>query len=101
MLYNTLQERLTKQSVIRSKRLYSAQEYIERVTGKHYYKVSSLDEIEDIVGEQLWNYPLTEIDHIIENKIKVVLVMFRNWNENKKEFEDVLRWCEVPDDFKG
>jgi NAD(P)H-dependent FMN reductase len=46
----------------------------------------------------LWDYPLNEIDHIVENNLNVVLVEIGYFDENdylQKEF----RWFEVPENM--
>ena len=56
--------------------------------------VVTIDEFEEILEENeicLWNYPLTEIDHIIENNIDVVLVRF---TDDYDGYE--YRFCEIP-----
>ena len=42
----------------------------------------------------------SEIDHIVENEINVVLVDCMVYNEEKKEYEHVYRWFEVTADFE-
>ena len=57
----------------------------------------TLEEFEEILEENkicLWNYPLTEIDHIIENDIDVVLVRFPEMDASGYEY----RFCEIPKD---
>lgn len=56
---------------------YDSDEYIEILTGNKPVIKPTLDELEKLELEY-WNYPLTEIDHIIENDIDVVLVRFPN-----------------------
>lgn len=54
---------------------YDSIDYIEIITGERPTKDISLAELEEMeLG--LWNYPLKEIDHIIENDLKVILVRF-------------------------
>lgn len=45
-----------------------------------------MDNESDNLLRNLWDYPLSEIDHLIENKQPVVLVIF----------EDEVRWFEIP-----
>lgn len=89
--------------MVKSEKLYSPQTYLELVTGKCYI-VDSDDDIEFIENiikdEDLWSYPLSEIEHIVEEEIDVVLVDCMVYNENSHEYEHVLRWFEVPEDFK-
>ena len=44
--------------------------------------------------------PMSEIDHIVENELDVVLVDCMVWNKKTKEFEHQYRWFEVPEDFE-
>jgi hypothetical protein len=92
--------------MVKSEQIYSPQNYLEAVTGECYI-VRGDDDIESIdkilrrkLNRSLWNYPLSEIDHIVENEIDVVLVDCMVYNEDKKEFEHIYRWFEVPEDFK-
>jgi hypothetical protein len=43
---------------------------------------------------------MSEIDHIVENKLNVVLVECPIWNNKTEEVEYAYRWFEVPEDFK-
>jgi hypothetical protein len=91
--------------MVKSEQIYSPQNYLEAVTGECYIIRGDDDiaEIETILEDydySLWSYPLSEIDHIVENELNVVLVDCMVYNEEKKEFEHVHRWFEVPDDFK-
>ena len=93
--------------MVKSDKLYSPENYLEAVTGK-YFIVRGDDDIAEIEAildrhgyrDELWNYPLSEINHIVENDIGVVLVDCMVYNEDKKEFEHEYRWFEVPEDFK-
>lgn len=91
--------------MVKSEHMYTPQNYLEAVTGDCYIirGDNDIEEIELILDDyvpNLWNYPLSEIDHIVENEINVVLVDCMVYNEEKKEFEHVYRWFEVPDDFE-
>lgn len=58
---------------------FDSADYIEEVTGCRPFTNVSLEECENILQEKdicLWNYPLTEIEHILENDIDVILVKF-------------------------
>lgn len=92
--------------MVKSEQIYSPQNYLEAVTGECYIVIGD-DDIESIdkilrrkLNRSLWNYPLSEIDHIVENEIDVVLVDCMVYNEDKKDFEHICRWFEVPEDFK-
>lgn len=91
--------------MVQSERIYSPQEYVEAVTG-HYFcfpKEDTVQEIQDKLDrycvDSLWNYPMTEIDHIVESNLRVVLVDvsgFYGGNEIVPQY----RWFEVPEDFR-
>ena len=92
--------------MVKSDKLYSPESYLEAVTGKYFIvrgddDIAEIEAILDRYGyrDELWNYPLSEINHIAENDIGVVLVDCMVYNEDKKEFEHVYRWFEVPEDF--
>ena len=92
--------------MVKSEKIYSPQNYIEALTG-NYYLTDGDDDIEwihDILENYefnpLWDYPLSEIDHIVENKLNVVLVDCMVFNSETGEFEHEYRWFEVPEDFK-
>jgi hypothetical protein len=81
-------------------KVYSPQNYIKKITGEHYIfnnDVNVYDEIQNLLEdngfENVWNYPLTEIDHIIENDLDVVLV-----DISDKEMQE-YRWFEVPKSY--
>ena len=91
--------------MVKSEKLYTPQYYVEALTG-NCYVFGSDNVIEQIANVMLFNklpnlfdYPLSEIDHIVENKINVVLVDVSCFDKHgiwKHEY----RWFEVPDDFK-
>ena len=92
--------------MVKSEQIYSPQNYLEAVTGECYIirGDDDIDSIDKILrrkfNRSFWNYPLSEIDHIVENGLDVVLVDCMVYNEEKEEFEHVYRWFEVPEDFK-
>ena len=92
--------------MVKSEQIYSPQSYLEAVTGKCYLirGDNDIELIQEILVEngyvdELWDYPLSEIDHIVENKLNVVLVDCMVVNPETDEFEHVYRWFEVPEDF--
>ena len=69
-------------------------DFLEEYAGYRPCGEVTLDEFEKFLKEKevcLWNYPLTEIDHIIENNMDVVLVRFP---EMYGGYE--YRFCEIP-----
>ena len=89
-------------------KLYSPQEFVEVLTGKYYTWTwdndNDIEVIHDLLYHNgiesdespLWDYPLNEIAHIVENNINVVLVDVAVWNEETEHFEHELRWFEIP-----
>ena len=96
--------------MVKSQEIYSPQNYLGEITGNYYLMGSTNNDIEFIEGalkhngftgdKALWNYPLTEIKHIVENSLNVVLVNCLVWNKDIEQFENEYRWFEVPEDFK-
>lgn len=93
--------------MVKSEQIYSPQNYLEAVTGKCYIIDGEDDTefIQEILVEngyidELWDYPLSEIDHIVKNNLNVVLVDCMFVNSETDEFEHEYRWFEVPEDFK-
>jgi hypothetical protein len=92
--------------MVKSEKIYSPQNYLEIVTG-NCYLINGDDDVgltECILEKQgygdLWSYPLTEIDHIVENKLDVVLVDCMVYDEESQEYKHEYRWFEVPEDFE-
>ena len=91
--------------MVKSEKIYSPQNYLEGITGDCYLirgddDVKFIEECLEVMGYNLWNYPLSEIDHIVENELDVVLVDCMVWNDDTKHFEHTYRWFEVNEDFK-
>ena len=86
---------------VKSEKIFSPQEYLEFVTG-NCYAINGDNDIETIekilkkLGYCLWSYAFTEIEHIVNEKLNVVLVDCMVYNEKLKEYEHVYRWFEVP-----
>ena len=84
-------------------KVYTPQEYLERVTGKCYAVLGDNDanEISRILknlGVELWDYPLSEIEHIVQNAINVVLVECMMWDDKEYEYRKEYRWFELPEE---
>ena len=76
--------------MVKSEKIYSPQNYLEAVTGDGYIHGGDDDVafIERILYEnnsELWSYPLSEIDHIVENELNVILVECMTYKENAQE----------------
>lgn len=91
--------------MVKSEQIYSPQNYLELVTGNCYI-INGCNDIETIevileeLGYSLHNYPLSEINYIVENKLNVVLVDCMACNDKTDQLESIYRWFEVPKDFK-
>ena len=66
----------------------SSNKYVKLITGTDPTEHISLEKLEEMNLEQ-WNYPLEELEHIIENDLDVVLVDFST------EDREVFRLCEL------
>ena len=91
--------------MVKSEQIYSPQNYLEAVTGSCYIikGANDIETIEVILEDydlELWNYPLSEIDHIVENNLNVVLVDCMVWHKDGNEYAHEYRWFEVPEDFE-
>ena len=92
--------------MVKSNKIHSPQSYLEAVTGKCYI-IRGCNDVETIQAvlvqngytDTLWDYPLSEIDHIVENNLNVVLVDCMVVDPETDEFEHEYRWFEVPEDF--
>lgn len=87
-------------NIVKSKKLYSPQNYLELITGKTYIVqgANDIELIEKILKQEgycLWNYSINEVEHLIESEIPVVLVDCIVYNKYKKEYEHEYRWFEV------
>lgn len=89
--------------MVKSDQIYAPQNYVCAVTGTYYFFKNKLHPIEEIQyllqanGHELWDYPLTEIDHIVENNLNVVLVDCSHYEGD--DYINEYRWFEVPEDF--
>lgn len=92
---------------VKSEKIYSPQNYLAAITGNCYILRSDTisDMIEEISTillkngfENLWDYGLSEIEHLVENDLDVVLVELTGSDAND-EWTTIYRWFEVPDKF--
>ena len=93
--------------MVLSKTIFSPQTFLEIVTGNCYlcnadndiefiHNILIQEGYEDDDSCTVWDYPLDEIDEIVENQCDVVLVECCYFDDNdilQKEY----RWFEVPD----
>ena len=90
--------------MVKSNKIYSPQKYLELITEMSFFNNTSndvqfIEETLEFYGFELWSYPLTEIDHIVENNIDVVLVECLIWDKENDRYDKIYRWFEVPEDF--
>lgn len=94
-----------KKYTVGCNRALSPQEYVNAVTGKLFAFSSDtigglIDEIQNRLEPEgycdLWDYPLEEIDEIVENGLSVVLVELVGEDVDGK-CVTMLRWFEVPE----
>lgn len=89
--------------MVKSDQIYSPENYVCGITGKYYFfkhNMHPIDEIHHLLDSdyELWDYPLTEIDHIVENNLNVVIVDCSHYEGDAWIAE--YRWFEVTDDFE-
>lgn len=90
--------------MVKSNGIYAPQNYVGAITGTYYffeYKIHPSEEIQYLLksnGYELWDYPITEIDHIVENNLNVVLVDCSHYEGDV--YVNEYRWFEVPEDFE-
>lgn len=88
--------------------IYTSQSFVEALTDKWYLfnsdndaaRIHALLTLEGFEDEDspLWDYPLSEIEHIVENNIDVVLVEIVYFDEDDV-FQREYRWFEVPEEY--
>lgn len=93
--------------MVKSKQIYSPQNFVGAVTGKYYIfqNENTAKEIHTLLKQNgfdtkkkpLWDYQLDEIEYIVERKIPVVLVDVSGFKGD--EWVTEYRWFAVPEDF--
>ena len=86
--------------MVKSNKIIAPQVYLEKILGRFFFLRSNNphDELLRILGMNdidVWDYPLSEIDHIVENELDVVLVDLSHYENDI--FINEYRWFEVPD----
>lgn len=90
--------------MVASKKLWTPQTFVEAITGRCYIMSGSDDVglisrlLEENGYGNLWDYPIDEIDHIVEQSIPVVLVDCLVYLDYKDQYEHEYRWWEIPED---
>ena len=91
---------------VKSEKLYTPQTYCEKLTGCCYgfdhedtvFEMETVLKRHGLESEHR-SYPLSEIDHIVENNLCVVLVDVSGFSKEGK-WKQEYRWFEVPEDFE-
>lgn len=93
--------------MVKSEKIYSPQNYLERVTGSCFLinGDNDVELIREILADngyanELGDYPLSQIEHIVKSNLDVVLVDCLVINPKTDEFEHEYRWFEVPQNFE-
>lgn len=85
--------------MVKSEKVYSIQNFCDKFLNFCPIIEGERNELRDLLNENgfynLWDYPLSEIDHIVKNELNVVLVDCTYINENCELVQD-LRWVEIP-----
>ena len=87
--------------MIKSQQIYSPQNYVMAMTGEcdiidEIHKCLVKHGVED-ENNTIWDYPFTEIEHVVEQGLDVVLVDISGYGDG--EWKTEYRWFEVPEDF--
>lgn len=91
------------------KDVYTPQTFLEEITGNCYtmdgdddtitiHQILKQNGLENDTTDTLWDYPLEEIDEVIEANTDVVLVEVCRFDENNTLVKE-YRWFEIPDGF--
>ena len=84
-----------------SNKLWMPQEYLGKITDNYVTPQGRTiiegiqKQLEKYGYDNLWDYPLSEIDHILENELTVVLVDCSYYEQG--EYISQCRWFEVPE----
>lgn len=86
-------------SVVKSKNIYSIQNYCFEFLGFTPITNGEKNELRTLLDhmgyENLWDYPLDEIEHIIENELPVVLVDTTYIDDDCQMIHE-FRWVQIP-----
>ena len=92
-----------QQGIVCSDRLYSTQEYCDKFFGVCPTLKKCEDELRNFLDDNgysdLWDYPLSEVDEILEHETSVVLVDTSYINDKSETIQE-LRWFEIPTEAK-
>lgn len=88
--------------MVLSNKIYAPQNYVGGITGNYF--ISHYDgtieciqnHLEKYGFDNLWDYPLNEIDHVVENELDVVLVDCSHYENDV--YVNEYRWFQVPEE---
>jgi hypothetical protein len=88
--------------MVKSKQIYTTQSFCDTFLGFCPMVNGDEDELRLILDQDerfndLWDYPLDEIEHIVENNLNVVLVDTSYVDDDTYELVTEYRWFEVPE----
>jgi hypothetical protein len=90
--------------IVISNKMYSPSEFVELITGEYYQFSGDNDAISirkvltEYGYDDIWDYMLSEIDHIYENQYQVVLVDCLIYNPYDCQYHHSYRWFQVPEE---
>lgn len=85
--------------MVRSEQIYSIQSFCDEFLDFCPVVKGDKGELRDLLDdngfEGLWDFPLSEIEHIVDNELEVVLVDCSYINDDCEQVSE-YRWVEVP-----
>lgn len=89
------------ESPVKGQKVYSVKEYCSKFLGFELILEKTRDELRLILDsngyENIWDYPLDEIKHIVENNLNVVLVDVSYVDGKSCKTMSGYRWVEIPE----
>lgn len=86
---------------VKSKKMYSIQSFCIEFLDFCPFVEKEKGELRDVLDDKgyynMWDYPLDEIDHIVENELNVVLVDTSYIDPKTFEIVEEYRWVEIPE----
>ena len=79
--------------------IWTTEEYLTEIGAK--VEDITLEEYEEKYGSELWNYPISEIEHCIEEELDCVIVNFRTNDGNYEHRICELGEVENYNDYEG
>lgn len=89
--------------MVKSNKIYTTQSFCEEFLGFCPIVNGDEDELRNILDrdarfDDLWNYSLDEIYHIVEHDLNVVLVDASYVDDETFELVNEYRWFEIPEE---